>query len=239
VFVLLFALAGAAVPDAADLLRRVAEQYRSAEGYTVEARVDLDSGMTVGGYFPQTRAERLAAAAGGRYSFAGRYIRIVSDGQNVWTYRPELKQYKVEPAAAAAATRLEDIGQMLMKRFATLDRIEVDARIRGERNVKTQSGIRRAWVVDLRPRPAESRTWTEELWIDAERSVVLTSIFRNAAPQRTGQVRTTTFDRVELVPPSDSEFVWTAPKGAKQVDRFSEPRLPSGPNPAPMNVPGR
>jgi outer membrane lipoprotein-sorting protein len=233
--VALLALAGAAAPDAAELLRRVATQYRNAGAWTVEAQVSTEQGSP--GYLPSgsfTRNQVLAVAPGGRYSFASQSLRMLSDGQTVWTLRSDLKEYTEQPAGTPTIVP----EQVLFSRFGKLDTAPLEATIKAERDVKHGSGRRRAYIVHLRPRPPQSETWTEELWVDAEKHIVLRSVFREVAARLPPRTRTITFDRVEFAAPDPALFVWTAPPGARKVDRFREPAMPDSWGPGPLDKQG-
>ncbi|HET8547127.1 MAG TPA: hypothetical protein VFL57_03945 [Bryobacteraceae bacterium] len=219
------ALASGAAPEAGDLLHRVAEKYRAADAYTVEVRIRTEQGepgvVSVGG-----ERAKLAAAPGRRYRLERGFLRIVSDGRDVWSHRVDLRQYTVEPAVSAAAGNdaFRSAEQTFLRRFAALATASVETHFMHERMVKTRAGIRRVFVLQVRPRAPEPRIWTEELWIDVERDIVLRSVLRDVSPHVSlpPRTRTTIFERVELTSPDALEFRPNLPRTARRVEYFRE-----------------
>ncbi len=109
-------------------------------------------------------------------------VLLGSDGEIAWGLAPLLKRYVIHDHPFERTEEwlsLRDIHSRYLVRFELIDRIRAATELLGYRT--SSDGRRKVRCAVLRLLP-DKEDWTEEIWIDPQRSVVLRSVFRKTTP---------------------------------------------------------
>jgi thiol-disulfide isomerase/thioredoxin len=228
-------------PDARALLQKVTETYRGLNSYRFEGVMSITVGG--GGSIPQSFEVPLLVAAerSGRARVDVRNpqmgMTLVSDGKQLVTFLPSLKQYTRKPAEApldSAGALRSPPGSPLARYFQMLDGLK-SAEIVDDAPVTVGGRTAPCWVVrcDVTPPQAlaadSSARAVATFWVDKSRSLVLhdstTVSMRHpvtGAQMAMDQVTSFSLGEVNGALP-DSLFVFAAPAEAQEVQAFSMP----------------
>ena len=227
--------------DARALLQKVTEAYRGLNSYHFEGVISITVGG--GGGIPQSFEVPLLAAAerSGRVRVDVRNpqmgMMLVSDGKQIVTFLPSLKQYTRKPAEApldSAGAMRSPQGSPLARYFQMLDGLK-SAEIVGDAPVTVGGRTSDCWVVrcDITPPQAlaadSSARAVATFWVDKSRSLVLhdsttVSMRHPATGAQMAMDQVTSFSLGEVngtLP--DSLFIFAAPAEAQEVQAFSMP----------------
>ena len=224
------ALAQPSDPEA--LLGKVSSTYELITQYHVDVNASLLESVA-------SWRESLASSGSGRYRYEsqtpGFTVVYVSDGHSSWAYRPELRQYTEDAPGTDRSRRAQEtaskVETMLLTRFRMLSKVPKEARILRQEDVQVdvmpgnKKGRKvRCLVLDIKPTGGEH--WTEQLWIDPDRALVLKSIFVEPArpPFLPSRSVLRVWNRLEIGPPDDSVFHFTPPRGARLVKYVDIPQ---------------
>ena len=103
-----------------------------------------------------------------------------------------------------------------MTRFELLDRLKVKSHREGEKSLR--DGGRSVKCILLRIEPVAAEAWTELLWVDAERNIVLKSVHEERRGEN--RIRTLTSWRFSQIdrPQPNQMFQFVAPEGAMRTN---------------------
>ena len=228
IFVNVTLLAASAVSESAPpvsdpLLQRIAAAYQSIIDYEVSVDVDVSDRLEEN---PPTKYRFLLRASKPHCWFSQEKIRsplryeltLVTDGSTVWAFLPAKNRYIATDAARQSSERelLEDHHFRYVTRFELLDRLKVKSHREGERTLR--DGGRIVKCVLLRIEPVAAEAWTELLWVDTERHIVLKSVHEERRGEN--RIRTLTnwkFTQINRPQPSQV-FQFVAPEGAMRTN---------------------
>jgi thiol-disulfide isomerase/thioredoxin len=228
-------------PDARALLQKVSETYRGLNSYRFEGVMSITVGG--GGGIPQSFEVPLLVAAerSGRVRVDVRNpqmgMMLVSDGKQIVTFLPSLKQYTRKPAESpldSAGALRSPQGSPLARYFQMLDGLK-SAQIAGDAPITVGGKTSDCWVVrcDVTPPQAlaadSSARAVATFWVDKSRSLVLhdsttVSMRHPATGEQMAMDQVTGFSLGEVngaLP--DSLFLFAAPAEAQEVQAFSMP----------------
>lgn len=227
-------------PEAMELLKKVAEAYRNIKSYQLEG-VEAWESRSTGMYHRTESAFVWAFEKPGKFrletkSPAGNRSTAVSNGESIWNYNPNLKQYtkkSVQPLPKAGDTDtgvrqtpnpLEKVGGTKITDLAR------GARIMPEEVISIDGKPIDCYVVEVIYRAARNSDINASViityWIDKTRLIVIRKMskqkFISLPPdERTETNGLTTFSLVkvdESLPAS--LFAFSPPEGAKEVAEF-------------------
>ena len=217
------ALGESAPPVSDPLLQRIANAYQSIIDYEVSVDVDVSDRLEEN---PPAKYTFLLRASKPHCWFSQEKIRspiryeltLVTDGSTVWAFLPAKNRYVATDAAQQSAERelLKEHHFRYVTRFEFLDRLNVKSHREGEKSLRDGGSIVKC--VLLRIEPVAAEPWTELLWVDAKRHIVLKSVHE----ERRGEIRIRTrtswkFTQINRPQPSQV-FQFVAPEGAMQTN---------------------
>jgi hypothetical protein len=208
--------------DAAVLLRRVAATYQSAIDYEVEVESKV---VSIPWNSTATSIKYVLAASRPRLMFTEAKViepivddvRLGAEDCSAWAYAPKKRRYVIDGYCAGIADELRRQHFRLFRRFETLDSMDLTAQV--TRSERQSDGEHKVRCVVLRLRPRTGGDWTEHLWVDDRRCVVLKSVMEVRRLFET-IVTTSTWRKLRIgikieptvfrfIPPSDaSETNW-------------------------------
>jgi thiol-disulfide isomerase/thioredoxin len=191
--------------SAKDLLKKVAETYRTLHAAQFESEEVSDHGdevtvTRVKTQFSQPNKLRVEVSGSGEASV------LISDGHTVWTFFPESNEYTTHPAGERLQASLNS--------YALLDQIVGSPRISGSEHL----GDAECAVVTIK-RPNQTRT----LWIDSKTNFIrkdrATSVsLTTGAVQRS---LTTSFSEARVVAGLDAQLFSFDPQKAQAKSRLA------------------
>jgi outer membrane lipoprotein-sorting protein len=219
-------------PNAADILKKVGETYKSASQYEFIADI---TGVSAAGHmlfaFKSPDRYRLEGAFPDSLDLDDGGI-IVDDGSTVWLYQPQANQYLSFPASSLAA----DVPFLNVLRPETMrdsmNFLEAVTFAKGAKLLREEAievaGIQVSCFVVTVPYSQASRgaSRTDVFWIDKKAYRVMREDSGDMS------VVFTTIKLGEALP--DDLFEFVPPAGAKKVETHVEPRrIPPPPPPPP------
>ena len=228
-------------PEAMELLKKVAEAYRNIKSYQLEG-VEVWESRSTGMYHRTESAFVWAFEKPGKFrletkSPAGNRSTRVSNGESIWNYSPNLKQYtkkSVQPLPKAGDTDIDGrrIPNPLEKIGGTkITDLARGARIMPEEVISIDGKSINCYVVEVIYRaPRNSSDINASVivtyWIDKTRSIVIRKMSKQKyismpPDERTETIGLITFSLVkvdESLPASI--FAFTPPEGIKEVAEF-------------------
>ncbi len=227
-------------PQAMELLKKVAEAYRNIKSYQLEG-VEVWESRSIGMYYSTESAFVWAFEKPGKFrletkSPAGNRSTTVSNGESIWNYSPNLKQYtkkSVQPLPKAGDTDagarripnpLEKIGGTKITDLAR------GARIMPEEVISIDGKPINCYVVEViyrAPRGSDiNASVVVTYWIDKTRLVVIRKMSKQKFISLPPDVRTETNGLItfSLVKVDESLpaslFAFTPPEGIKEATEF-------------------
>lgn len=211
--VLAGATASAQEPDPATLLHSVAARYSSATDYTFSVRTKSETSsfdLTLAASRPRQFMAHQKSRTSDPFE-----LLLVADADTAWGYQPRRRLYtRSGPGPGEAREELARLHDRYFARFAQLDRLDATAELHGLGSVHSVDCVR----IVLTGRTAH---WTEELWIDPARQLVLKSVVRRPRPlPETGDLVTTaTWSAITIgTPPDPARFSFSPPSGARRTN---------------------
>jgi outer membrane lipoprotein-sorting protein len=227
-------------PQAMELLKEVADAYRNLKSYHLEG-IEVRERSSEGTYYRTKSTFVWAFEKPGKFRWETKTPGInrktmVSNGESIWNYIPNLKQYtkkSVQPLSKAGDTDigmdripnpLEKIGGTRITDLARGARILPDKAI----NIGGQSFECHVVEVLYRaPRGSDiSASPMVTYWIDKNRKIVMRKLHKQTFISRTHDERTEINDQINfsLVKVDESLpaslFVFTPPEDIKEVAKF-------------------
>lgn len=206
-----------------ELLRSVAATYESTSDYYLEVRSTSKSvqreekaafDYILAASLPTHLMVRQRSRTGDRFE-----LRIGTEGSAVWGYLPLAKLYTINgPDKSDESEELRRLHQRFFTRFKLLDRIEAEVESHGSGIVKSDGKPIRCARVRL---VSLDGGWTEELWIDEMRCLVLKSVARHKLPvPEVGEIVTSTiWTHCQLNhPPDPALFRFDPPNSAQRTN---------------------
>jgi outer membrane lipoprotein-sorting protein len=219
------------------LLAKVAATYESLTEYQVDFQTTSGAGNLPLPILSPTAHSRLISAGPDkvRYEPNGTERAYIRDGSRFLTYRADLNQYKIDDYDSPDVRRLRMAQERYFTRFRALPKMHVRAVIAGHEDVKSGDEKIDCTIVRLTPLLGTAY-WTEQLWIDSTRGLVVRSVHQKLSGTRSGtrlKNTITTWNVQSLGNPSNQRLLDFASVGrAKRVERFSR-------GSAPMELPGQ
>jgi len=226
---LIFALSATGQPPApnvAEVLQKVKATYTNMSGYRLSETV-TEGASTASIRVTVQRPNRLRweVSGSGAATYTGMYVGeevIVSDGNNVFWYRPKLGQYTKTPLGplvtpeGTVSAFIDHIEDTLFQGFKSLGAF--DARLLREEAVSINGSRAACYVIKITTPLHTAFTW----WIDKKSSLVLREAFElNRPPEPPSLTRRTEFTVIQIGGPIDQQsFVFIPPPGARQTDAF-------------------
>jgi outer membrane lipoprotein-sorting protein len=215
--------------DPGTILTKVAQRYAALDGYQIEGVYEIT--QTRGGNTNENSMKfRLDGADKShklhvRCAISSLPLELISDGSTTWNYLPSKSAYtKVDAVATESSDQPaegEDLASQMhgiaIVNFASLKPPFAGWTVNGEKQLKTENGKVRCYLVE-----SKTAQGTRKLWVDEEEGFVLRSetVFMqedfltqvNLVIKRFG---------TEMLP--DSTFTFVAPDGVKRVDDLPIP----------------
>ena len=234
---LLWAAVLALVPSAsaqmpvAQLLARVSQTYRNLRTYEIQATENFSA--PTGGGFNQAQTKLLLAEdEGGKLHLerdtSNSKLVIVSNGENTWTYAPDVHQYTVQAVAADPGSGEEGedsedpvstTENLLVGRYRGLERYADSATLARVDKVKAGGSKIDCYVVEMQIK--NSRV---DLWIDKERFVIL----RQQQATASGVSARLEIRQFAATGPLDADlFSFQPPPRSREVEVLNVPGLPA------------
>lgn len=227
-------------PEAMQLLKKVAEAYRNIKSYQLEG-VEVWESRSIGMYSRSESAFVWAFEKSGKFrletkSPVGNRSTTVSNGESIWSYNPNLKQYTKKsvqplPKAGDPDTGVRRIPNPLERIGGTkITDLARGARIMPDEIISIDGKSINCYVVEVIYRAPRSSDINASVivtyWIDKTRSIVIRKMskqkFISLPPdERTETIGLITFSlvRVDESLPA-SLFAFTPPEGIKEVAEF-------------------
>lgn len=203
--------------DAGAILRAVSARYTSATDYTLRLRTK--SGPAAFDIALAARRPRQFMAwqkARGADPFE---LLLIADADTVWGYQPRRRLYtRFGPEPCEERTELERLHRQYFGRFQFLDRQAAAAKVVGQGAVQSGGRSIRCTRIQIESAGGDG---PEELWIDANRHLILKSVVRRKRPlPETGDIVTTTvWTECDLDHPAEpGVFSFTPPSGARRTN---------------------
>lgn len=232
-FLALFA-ASASGQSGPEIIKKVAEKYRTLTSYQFEAQIVTES--VDENNESRTRTTWKAAAKlpdRRRLEMAGGPLASVRvyDGEAVWEYRPRHKQFSREEQAnyKPPPSVLADPAE----RYGLLDRSAANAKFLREETIEALGEQRPCWVVEIPPVARANRMTLERspttYWVEKTTHLVLkqAETSKLQLPIKDSPVTqsvTTLFTLARVNKPvSDELFRFDPPAEAAQVPKFTDP----------------
>lgn len=223
---LLFAVFSTAAEDIPSTLRRVALNYETATDYflrvqtTVKATVGDSSTARFDFTLAASRPMQAMMSELSRTSDTFE-LTIVANESGVFGYMPQRKRYSSKDRGKSdEQEELTHIHERFFRRFRLLDRLKADVKTSAVENVRVGGKNIRCLRVRLNP---VDEDWTETLWIDSDRSLVVRSVMRRKRPiPEPGEVVTTTlWLECRVNEPVDGRlFMFTPPPSAQRTNNL-------------------
>ncbi len=239
---LIFAGAVSAQPsDTVELVNRALGALTAARDYQIEGTV---TSQTIHPDYETSNKSRflVAAEAGGKYRFESKGLNpvlVVSDGENVRTYRASQKQYTQGPSTSAVAATVASAGIGLP---FPVGAPASSARIVGEEEMELADGKHICTTIEFGYNRVQPSTFDMQapyrLWVDRASEMPLkivserTTEIRNQNGTRPAVIRNTMIvESLSVQRPADATmFVFTPPTDAKLVERFGTAPAPQPPS---------
>jgi outer membrane lipoprotein-sorting protein len=169
---------------------------------------------------------RWEVTGSGSATYTGMYVGeevIVSDGTDVFWYRPKLRQFTktpigpiVSPSGTVSAV-IDHIEDLLFDGYKHLS--AEWARVLGVDRISSGGSSVDCYVIEFTTPFQTAFTW----WVDKERSVGLREVFElNRPAKRPTLTRRTEFAVAQIGGEVDAQaFVFSPPAGVKQVEAFT------------------
>ena len=218
-------------PNAADILKKVGETYKSATQYEFIANITVQ-GVASHMLF--------AFKAPDHYRMEGNFpglgygeAVIVDDGSAVWLYAPKTNQYGSFVASQLTADAPGDLGDLrpealdyfMMTLFRDASNLAKDAKVLREESI-TVAGIKTGCFVVATSPSSNDASGSFTLWVDKKTYHVLREDSGGTS------MVFTTIKLGERLP--DDLFKFVPPAGANKVEMHVEPRrIPPPPPPPP------
>lgn len=218
------------------ILSEVATTYRQLHDYRIEAEQNEVVSVPLYGSATSQVRVTLAAEAPGKMRVsvkeAGLNLLVVSDGRSTWWYLPNKKIYtRVMAAANFGASRQEANGEQpnvaaqavlnLVGRYTDVESLAPGAVLKRKAHLKLQGKKIPCYVLELR-----QAGHTHEIWVDAERFLVLrhkeVSMRESNGRQVTTEIETKV-KRVSLGAPAAVLFSFVPPSRAHEVQALGIP----------------
>lgn len=219
-----------------DIIRHMVETVAGAERtYELQVRVnrtyeDEDIGLL-------TTFDIRVRRSHNRFRYEGGSARkevislVITDGTNIWEYRPGWRQYIEESLTSRAGVRLmkaiRDGEFRFWRRFLLLAKFNLVTVREGMATVATRDGKYRCEVIRLYPKDASERSWEERLWIDAATGLVRKSVMKRRVLDENRsrmEIETVVWEHIALNSLNDeAAFRFQPPEDAKLVEVFRPP----------------
>jgi outer membrane lipoprotein-sorting protein len=239
-------------PNVDQLLNDVSSKYQATNTYLIHI-VSLQDSLPAATFKQEIT---VAHAPGGRFfedlvqpSGPRNHTVWVSDGSTAWLYSEDQKEYVEGPVKQVfnpygyPSSHDVDVTYQYFDKFRFLKNAH-DAEFVKQETLKTTAGPVRCLLVKVQSKKDDPEPWSEILWIDAERHLVL----RDDRTERynvRGNVQQTRMLRIEweyrkLEGPLDSSlFTFDPPATAKRVPHLSSMPTDGSHPPASLSPQGR
>jgi outer membrane lipoprotein-sorting protein/peroxiredoxin len=227
-------------PEAMELLKKVAEAYRNINSYQLEG-VEVWESRSIGMYSRSESAFVWAFEKSGKFrletkSPVGNRSTTVSNGESIWSYNPNLKQYTKKsvqplPKAGDPDTGVRRIPNPLERIGGTkITDLARGARIMPDEIISIDGKSINCYVVEVIYRAPRSSDINASVivtyWIDKTRLIVIQKMSKQKVIFRPSDERTETNGLItfSLVKVDESLpaslFAFTPPEGIKEVAEF-------------------
>jgi peroxiredoxin/outer membrane lipoprotein-sorting protein len=227
-------------PEAMGLLKKVAEAYRNIKSYQLEG-VEVWESRSIGMYSRSESAFVWAFEKSGKFrletkSPVGNRSTTVSNGESIWSYNPNLKQYTKKsvqplPKAGDPDTGVRRIPNPLERIGGTkITDLARGARIMPDEIISIDGKSINCYVVEVIYRAPRSSDINASVvvtyWIDKTRLLVIQKMSKQKVIFRPSDERTETNGLItfSLVKVDESLpaslFAFTPPEGIKEVAEF-------------------
>jgi outer membrane lipoprotein-sorting protein len=235
-------------PQALDILTKVATTYRTMKSFQAEATISTDMtspGMQQKMEMPMTLAAVLPDKMRMENKRAPMNMLLVSNGQTVWMYMPQINKYAKMDASkfpgaggGIGAPGMAGYGNIARQYADIADRVK-RVRILREEALSIDGRDEACYVLEVehetppippappafaKSMPTNIERSAETLWVDKARFVVVRHSFEtkvtfpNSGAPMQSKI-TTTFSKIRLDEPvADELFAFTPPNGATEMD---------------------
>lgn len=226
----------AADGEAEVILGKVAQTYASLRTYSLKVHNDVGSDVAVDSFVNDFE---LTFRDGSHFAYTVRTspslgpLTVVRDGETVWTYNAQLREYMEEPGDVGGVRTGSSYGvgifaranAQLVNRFVHLTGFIDTARLAGRERLRDGFFEGEAILVELRPPRGQRDQRTERIWIDPRTNLVVKSV-----STKPGSDSNTFHYSYRLLnePVPDEFFGFRPPRNAKRVKKFSPIPRPLG-----------